>query len=94
MLPMRTVAMLVWTLAVTGLGYALVNNAIFYRAVLMTDWLFAYFILLRASLFPQLLIKRAFDCCGAVDLIKIIQENERSGKGARSKDGELGATRS
>ena len=32
MLPMRTVAMLVWTLAVTGLGYALVNNAIFYRA--------------------------------------------------------------
>ena len=43
MLPMRTVAMLVWTLAVTGLGYALVNNAILYRAVLMTDWLFAYF---------------------------------------------------
>ncbi len=43
MLPMRTVAMLVWTLAVSGLGYPLVNNAIFYRAVLMTDWLFAYF---------------------------------------------------
>ena len=58
MLPMRTVAMLVWTLAITGLGYALVNNAIFYRAVLMTDWLFAYFYFAARLLFPQLLIKR------------------------------------
>ena len=41
--PLRTVAMLVWSLAITGLGDALVNNTIFYRAVLMTDWLFAYF---------------------------------------------------
>jgi len=28
---------------------------------------------------------------GAVDLTKIIEEKERSGKGVRSKDGELGA---
>ena len=52
MLPVRTVAMLVWTLAVTDLGYALVNSAIFYRAVLMIDWLFAYFYLAARLFVP------------------------------------------
>ncbi len=34
-------AVLVVSLLVTGIGGALFNNAIFYRAVLMTDWIFA-----------------------------------------------------
>jgi hypothetical protein len=43
MLPPQTVAMLVWSLAITGLGDARFNDAIFYRGALMTTYLFAYF---------------------------------------------------
>jgi hypothetical protein len=41
----RDIALLGWSLAITGLSDALFNNAIFYRAVLMTDWIFSLFYL-------------------------------------------------
>jgi 4-amino-4-deoxy-L-arabinose transferase-like glycosyltransferase len=41
----RDIAVLSWSLAITGLGDALFNNAILYRAVLMTDWIFSLFYL-------------------------------------------------
>jgi 4-amino-4-deoxy-L-arabinose transferase-like glycosyltransferase len=47
----QTVVLLAWSLAITGLGDALFNNAILYRAVLMSDWLFALFYL-AAFFFP------------------------------------------
>ena len=61
----------------------------------MTDWLFAYFYFAARLFVPAVAHKTSFDWLdvveGAVHLTKIIQEKERSGKGARSKDGELGA---
>jgi len=65
--PVRTVAMLVWALAVTGLGDALVNNAIFYGTVLMTDWLFAYFYFAARLFVPAVAHKTSLDCLGAVE---------------------------
>jgi 4-amino-4-deoxy-L-arabinose transferase-like glycosyltransferase len=41
----RDVALLGWSLLGAGSGSALFNNAILYRAVLMTDWLFSLFYL-------------------------------------------------
>jgi 4-amino-4-deoxy-L-arabinose transferase-like glycosyltransferase len=41
----RDVALLSWSLIGAGLGSALFNNAILYRAVLVTDWLFSLFYL-------------------------------------------------
>jgi hypothetical protein len=41
----RNIAVLSWSLAITGLSDALFNNAILYRAVLMTDWIFSLFYL-------------------------------------------------
>jgi len=60
----RSVTVLVWSLAITGLGAALFNNAIFYRTVLMTDWLFAYFYFAAFLFVPAILtriIVRALD---------------------------------
>ena len=60
----RSVSVLVWSLAITGLGDALFNNAIFYRAVLMSDWLFAYFYFAAFLFVPAILtriIVRALD---------------------------------
>jgi len=60
----RSVTVLVWSLAITGLGDALFNNAIFYRAVLLSDWLFAYFYFAAFLLVPAILtriIVRALD---------------------------------
>lgn len=39
----QIVVLLAWSLVVVGLGDALFNNSILYRAVLMSDWLFALF---------------------------------------------------
>jgi hypothetical protein len=41
----RDIAVLIWSLVITELGDALFNNAILYRAVLMTDWIFSLFYL-------------------------------------------------
>ncbi len=60
----RSVAVLGWSLAITGLGDALFNNAIFYRAVLLSDWLFAYFYFAAFLFVPAILtriIVRALD---------------------------------
>ena len=60
----RSVTVLGWSLAITGLGDALFNNAIFYRAVLMSDWLFAYFYFAAFLFVPGILtriIVRALD---------------------------------
>ena len=57
--PMRTVAMLVWSFAITGLGDELFNNAIFHRAVWMTDWLFAYLYFAALLFVPAVAHKQA-----------------------------------
>jgi Dolichyl-phosphate-mannose-protein mannosyltransferase len=60
----RSVAVLVWSLAIAGLGDALFNNAILYRAVLLSDWLFAYFYFAAFLFVPATLtriIVRALD---------------------------------
>jgi len=49
------IALLGESLAVSGLGNAVFNNAIFYRAVLMTDWIFTLFYL-GAFYFSAILI--------------------------------------
>jgi hypothetical protein len=54
----RDIAVLSWSLASTGLGDALFNNAILYRAVLMTDWIFSLFYL-AAFYFSATLITNA-----------------------------------
>jgi 4-amino-4-deoxy-L-arabinose transferase-like glycosyltransferase len=41
----QSVGLLGWSLAATGVGDAIFNNAILYRAVLMTDWIFSLFYL-------------------------------------------------
>jgi hypothetical protein len=41
----RAVGLLAWSLVLAGVGDALFNNAILYRAVLMTDWIFSLFYL-------------------------------------------------
>jgi Dolichyl-phosphate-mannose-protein mannosyltransferase len=65
----RSVTVLVWSLAITGLGDALFNNAIFYRAVLLSDWLFAYFYFAAFLFVPAFLtriIVRALDQAAVV----------------------------
>ena len=60
----RSVTVLIWSLLITGLGDALFNNAILYRAVLMSDWLFAYFYFAAFLFVPAILtriIVRALD---------------------------------
>lgn len=59
----QTVVLLAWSLIVIGLGDALFNNSILYRAVLMSDWLFALFYFAALLFTPRIgarVILRAF----------------------------------
>jgi hypothetical protein len=64
----RQSAILVWSLITVGLGDALFNNAILYRAVLMSDWLFSIFYLAGFYFTGRIvsdMTRRAFDQAAA-----------------------------
>lgn len=65
----RSVGVLGWSLAITGLGDALFNNQILYRAALLSDWLFAYFYFAAFLLVPGILTRYIVRALGQAPVI-------------------------